>query len=76
MRSRAPVLLAAFLALGVLALATRAADGSWTFDDTAFGAHGRNAGFPLIDPDGVIWFGQRGRLCPRCAGRTGARDCL
>ncbi len=46
----------------VLSLATPAADGTWAFDDSAFGAHGRNAGFPHVDDGGVIWFNQRGRL--------------
>ncbi|MGD9905813.1 MAG: ATP-binding protein [Vicinamibacterales bacterium] len=46
-----------------MTVASRTADGSWTFDASPLGAYGRESpGFPAVDPDGVVWFRERGRL--------------
>ncbi len=46
-----------------LSIATRTPTGSWTFDSSAFGAYGRaSTGFPGVEPGGVVWFSDRGRL--------------
>ena len=53
-----------------LFVATPTPDGSWTLDASVFGPHGRDATqLPLVDEDGVVWFGARGRLTRFDLGR-------
>jgi signal transduction histidine kinase/CheY-like chemotaxis protein len=42
---------------------TRGRDGTWSADRSTFGRFGSTqTGIPLVDPDGVTWFGANGRL--------------
>jgi signal transduction histidine kinase/CheY-like chemotaxis protein len=46
-----------------MSLVTHGPDGRWSFNAAPFGPFGRGStGYPLVESDGIAWWGERGRL--------------